>query len=123
MWIEAACELSGKSKAMIGRYYSNADAHGDRPMPIDVIAALEVASSFPHATSALADLRGITRAYDLAKRNPTSQGINSDVVALSPRFAMLMGDYNLAISDGGTRSTRPADCCTKHCRSNRFCWK
>ncbi|MGO4910471.1 hypothetical protein ACEN2J_19395 [Pseudorhodobacter sp. W20_MBD10_FR17] len=98
--IEAACELSGKSKATLGRYYSDADEHADRFMPVDVVAALEAAASFPHVTSALADLRGITMAYDGTKRNTTSQGINSDVVMLSQRFAMLMGEYNSAISDG-----------------------
>lgn len=98
--IEVACDLSGKSKATIGRYYSDAEEHADRFMPIDVVAALEEKSSFPHVTSALADLRGITMAYDSTKRNATSQGINSDVVALSQRFAMLMGEYNNAISDG-----------------------
>lgn len=98
--IEAACELSGKSKATIGRYYSDSDEHSDRFMPIDVVASLEAASSFPHVTSALADLRGITLAYDGTKRNSTSQGVNSDVVALSQRFAMLMGEYNTAIADG-----------------------
>ncbi|WP_022704360.1 hypothetical protein [Pseudorhodobacter ferrugineus] len=98
--IEAACELSGKSKATIGRYYSDADEHSDRFMPVDVVAALEAAASFPHVTSALADLRGITMAYDGAKRNSKSLGINSDVVMLSQRFAMLMGEYNNAISDG-----------------------
>jgi len=98
--IEAACALSGKSKATIGRYYSDAEEHSDRFMPVDVVAALEATSSFPHVTSALADLRGITLAYDGTKRNSTSQGINSDVEALSQRFAMLMGEYNSAISDG-----------------------
>lgn len=98
--IEAACELSGKSKATIGRYYSDSDEHADRFMPIDVVAALEAASNFPHVTSALADLRGVTIAYDGTKRNSTSQGINSDVVALAQRFAMLMGEYNSAIADG-----------------------
>jgi hypothetical protein len=33
-------------------------------------------------------------------RNATSQRGNSDMVALSQRFAMLMGECNLAISDG-----------------------
>lgn len=98
--IEAACELSGKSKATIGRYYSDSDEHGDRFMPVDVVAALESASSFPHITSALADLRGITLAYDGSRRNATSSGVNSDVVVLSQRFAMLMGEYNIAIADG-----------------------
>lgn len=98
--IEAACELSGKSKATIGRYYSDSDEHADRFMPIDVVAALESASNFPHVTSALADLRGVTIAYDGTKRNSASQGINADVVALAQRFAMLMGEYNSAIADG-----------------------
>mgnify|MGYP001767542063 CR=1 FL=1 len=98
--IEAACELTGKSKATLGRYYSDADEHGDRFMPVDVVAQLEAASRFPHVTSALADLRGITLSYDSEKRNSQSAGINSDVVALSQRFAMLMAEYNQAIGDG-----------------------
>lgn len=98
--IEAACELTGKSKATLGRYYSDADEHGDRFMPIDVVAALETAARFPHVTSALADLRGITLSYDAERRNAQSGGINSDVVALSQRFAMLMAEYNQAIGDG-----------------------
>lgn len=98
--IEAACTLSGKSKATIGRYYSDADEHNDRFMPIDVVAQLETASRFPHVTAALADLRGITLSYDSEKRNAQSAGINSDVVALAQRFGMLMAEYNLAIGDG-----------------------
>ena len=98
--IEAACELSGKSKATIGRYYSDSDEHSDRFMPIDVVAALESAASFPHVTTALADLRGVTISYDGTKRNSTTQGINADVVALAQRFAMLMGEYHSAIADG-----------------------
>ena len=70
--IEAACEITGKSKATLGRYYSDSDEHDDRFMPIDVVAALEATSRFPHVTSALADLRGITLSYDGEKRNATS---------------------------------------------------
>lgn len=98
--IEAACELTGKSKATLGRYYSDSDEHGDRFMPIDVVAQLEAGARFPHVTSALADLRGITMSYDAEKRNSESKGVNQDVVMLAQRFAMLMGEYNLAISDG-----------------------
>lgn len=98
--IEAACEITGKSKATLGRYYSDNDEHGDRFMPIDVVAQLEAASRFPHVTSALAELRGITLSYDHEKRNSTSKGVNQDVVALAQRFAMLMGEYNQAIADG-----------------------
>ena len=98
--IEAACELTGKSKATLGRYYSDSDEHDDRFMPIDVVAQLETAARFPHVTSALADLKGITLSYDAERHNSTSKGVNQDVVALAQRFAMLMSEYNSAISDG-----------------------
>lgn len=98
--IEAACELTGKSKATLGRYYSDSGEHDDRFMPIDVVAALEASSRFPHVTAALADLRGITMSYDGEKRNSTSSGVNQDVVALAQRFGMLMAEYNQAIGDG-----------------------
>jgi len=98
--IEAACALTGKSKATLGRYYSDQDEHDDRFMPIDVVAQLESASRFPHVTAALAELRGITLSYDPEKRNAQSKGVNHDVVALAQRFAMLMGEYNSAIVDG-----------------------
>ena len=97
--IEPACELTGKSKATLGRYYSDSDEHADRFMPVDAVAALEAAASYPHVTSALAELRGITMSYDDATRNAEG-GINSDVIMLSQRFAMLMGEYNQSIEDG-----------------------
>lgn len=98
--IEAACELTGKSKATLGRYYSDNPEHADRFMPIDAVAALENAASFPHVTSALADLRGISLSYNTEKKNSDKGGINSDVIALSQRFAMLMAEYNQSIEDG-----------------------
>jgi hypothetical protein len=98
--VEAACALTGRSKATIGRYYSDQTEHGDRFMPIDVVAQLEAASGFPHVTAALADLRGITLSYDSHKREAHSTGVNQDVVVLAQRFAQLMSEYNQAISDG-----------------------
>lgn len=98
--IEAACELTGKSKATLGRYYSDSDEHDDRFMPVDVVAVLEGASRFPHVTAALADLRGITLSYDGERRNASTSGVNQDVVALAQRFGMLMAEYNQAIGDG-----------------------
>jgi hypothetical protein len=98
--VEEACKLTGKSKATLGRYYSDSDEHEDRFMPIDVVAQLEASSGFPHVTSALADLRGITLSYDAGRRNSASKGVNQDVVALAQRFAMLMAEYNQAIGDG-----------------------
>ena len=98
--IEAAARLCGKSKATLGRYYSTDEDHADRFMPIDVVAALEGAARFPHVTAALADLRGITLSHDEGRRNARVGGVNSDVVTLSQRFAMLMAEYNQSIQDG-----------------------
>ncbi|MGB0900297.1 hypothetical protein [Halocynthiibacter sp.] len=98
--IEAACTLTGKSKATLGRYYSDSDEHADRFMPIDAVAALEEASRYPHVTGALAELRGITMSYDQSRKNSAEGGVNADVVALAQRFAMLMSEYNQSIEDG-----------------------
>ena len=70
-------------------------------MPIDTVAQLEAAASFPHVTAALADLRGVTLSYDAAPANDRKRGgINHDVVALSQRFAQLMAEYHESILDG-----------------------
>ncbi len=98
--IEAACSLTGKSKATLGRYYSDDDEHGDRFMPVDAVAALEQAASYPHVTSALAELRGVTLSLEQSPRNDNRGGVNGDVITLSQRFAMLMAEYHQSISDG-----------------------
>ena len=99
--IEKACELTGKSKATLGRYYSDHDEHSDRFMPIDAVAQLEQASSYPFVTGALAELAGSALNYD--ERRPNAErrgGVNSDVIALSQRFALLMGEYQQSMEDG-----------------------
>ncbi len=99
--IEAACRLTGKSKATLGRYYSDHDEHADRFMPVDAVFALEVAASYPHVTSALAELNGMQLDFDERRPNSAeSGGVNSDVIALSQRFAMLMAEYQQSIEDG-----------------------
>ncbi len=98
--IEASCQLAGKSKATLGRYYSDAPEHADRFMPVDVVAALESAARYPHVTAALAELGGLTISLERNSRNSESRGVNSDVVALSQRFAMLMSEYSQSIEDG-----------------------
>ena len=99
--IEPACELTGKSKATLGRYYSDHDEHGDRFMPIDAVAALEEAASYPHVTAALAELKGISLSFDGTRRNADDKGgVNADVIALSQRFAILMAEYQQSIEDG-----------------------
>jgi len=98
--IEAACTLSGKSKATLGRYYSDSDEHADRFMPIDTVAQLEAAARYPHVTSALAEISGHTLSSDGSAANAPSGGVNADVIALSQRFAMLMAEYQQSIEDG-----------------------
>ncbi len=100
----AACDLTGKSKATLGRYFSEADEHADRFMPVDAVAALEAASGFPHVTAALAELNGGTISYGSERRNALrgegSPGVNANVIALSQRFAVLMAEYHSSIEDG-----------------------
>ncbi|WP_299043323.1 hypothetical protein [uncultured Tateyamaria sp.] len=99
--IEPACALTGKSKATLGRYYSDNPEHADRFMPVDAVIALEEAASYPHVTSALAELQGISLSHD--DRRPNTEragGVNADVIALSQRFAMLMTEYQQSIEDG-----------------------
>ncbi|MCB1332521.1 MAG: hypothetical protein KDK26_02480 [Roseivivax sp.] len=99
--VEPACEITGKSKATLGRYYSDHDEHLDRFMPIDAVARLEEAASYPHVTAALAELKGISLAFEDSKTNSDRRGgVNSDVIALSQRFAMLMAEYQQSIQDG-----------------------
>ncbi|WP_415919701.1 hypothetical protein [Tateyamaria sp. SN6-1] len=99
--IEPACVVTGKSKATLGRYYSDNPEHADRFMPIDAVVALEQAAKYPHVTSALAELQGISLSHD--DRRPNAErtgGVNADVIALSQRFAMLMSEYQQSIEDG-----------------------
>lgn len=98
--IEAACAVTGRSKATLGRYYSEDEEHADRFMPVDVVARLEAAARFPHVITALADLRGITLSGERERRNAGPRGMNQDVVLLAQRFAQLMAEYHEAIGDG-----------------------
>ena len=100
--IENACDVTGKSKATLGRYYSDNEENSDRFMPIDTVALLEKTSSFPHVTVALSELCGATVSLDESRRDkkPSTGGVNADVVALSQRFAMLMSEYHQSIQDG-----------------------
>jgi hypothetical protein len=97
--IEAAGEIIGKSKATIGRYYADSDEHADRFMPINAVAALEAESSFPHVSTALAELNGNQLSIGTSNRlNPAK--VNADIVALARRFANLMEEYHISIEDG-----------------------
>ncbi len=101
----AACELTGRSKATLGRYFSEADEHVDRFMPVDAVAALEAASSFPHVTAALAELNGGQMSYGSDRRNAvrgdnSTGSVNTNVIALSQKFAVLMAEYHQSIEDG-----------------------
>lgn len=98
--VEAACEVTGKSKATLGRYYSDHDEHADRFMPVDAVASLEMTAGYPHVTQALAELSGARIEFDERRPNEDKKGtVNMDVIALSQRFAMLMGEYQESIAD------------------------
>lgn len=94
-----ACEVSGKSKATLGRYASLAPENADRFVPVNVLLALERAASVPFVTKALSELQGMTLEYDESRGDATG-ALNSDVIKLSQRFATLMGEYNHSIEDG-----------------------
>ncbi len=99
--VEAACGLTGKSKATLGRYYASHEEHASRFMPIDAVARLEQAASYPFVTGALAELSGHALEQDTRRPNlPKTGGINADVIALSQRFAILMAEYNQSMADG-----------------------
>ncbi|MDU8943002.1 hypothetical protein [Ovoidimarina sediminis] len=96
----AACEATGKSKATLGRYFSDAPEHADRFMPVDTVAVLEEAAGYPHVTSALAELSGARVEHDPARPNQPERNMNDHVIALSQRFALLMAEYHQSIEDG-----------------------
>ncbi len=99
--IEPACRFTGKSKATLGRYYSDNDEHADRFMPIDAVAQLEQEASYPHVTAALAELKGLSLNFENRRENAERKGgVNSDVIALAQRFAMLMAEYQQSMEDG-----------------------
>jgi tRNA-dihydrouridine synthase len=88
--IEAACELTGKFKATLVRYYSDNDEHSDRFMSVDAVAALEAAATYLHVRSALAELSGVTVSFGKSGANSDEGEINTDVIKLSQRFALQM---------------------------------
>ncbi|MEL7280386.1 MAG: hypothetical protein AAGK79_08515 [Pseudomonadota bacterium] len=94
-----ACEVSGKSKATLGRYASLAPENSDRYMPVNVVAELESQASLPFITKALAELNNMSLEYD-SDREDASGALNSDVIKLSQRFATLMAEYNHSMEDG-----------------------
>ena len=94
-----ACEISGKSKATLGRYASSNDENADRFMPVNVLVELEMVASIPFVTKALAELQQLKLESD-NERGSDSGGLNSDVIRLSQRFATLMAEYNHSIADG-----------------------
>ena len=94
-----ACEVSGKSKATLGRYASLQDENADLFIPVNVLVELELASSLPFVTKAIAELQQLKLEFGDAK-SAASDGLNSDVIRLSQRFATLMAEYNHSMSDG-----------------------
>lgn len=57
--VEAACAATGRSKATLGRYYSQHEEHARRFMPLDVVLALETVAGDPIVTAYLAERQGM----------------------------------------------------------------
>lgn len=94
-----ACEASGRSKATLGRYASLSSEDSDRFIPVNIAVVLEQAAGLPLVTKAMAELQGLSiEAGRVDSERPG--GLNSDVIALSQRFATLMAEYNHSIADG-----------------------
>jgi Xaa-Pro aminopeptidase len=91
--IEVACRVSGKSKATLGRYYSEAPEHAERYMPVDTVAALEAVASHPHVTAALSEIRAIKQNDELA--NP--DGLCAIMIGLSEQYAALMAEFGRSV--------------------------
>lgn len=94
--IEVACRVSGKSKATLGRYYSEAPEHAERYMPVDTVAALEAVASYPHVTSALAEIRAIK----LGDAETQPEGLCAIMIGLSEQYATLMAEFGRSLEAG-----------------------
>ena len=94
-----ACEVSGRSKATLGRYSSLSTDDSERFIPVNLVVELEMAAKVPYVTKALAELQGL-HVEEAGEGNERPGGLNSDVIALSQRFATLMAEYNHSIADG-----------------------
>lgn len=95
--IENACTITGKSKAPLGRYYSDNPEHHDRYMPIDAVAALEKTSSFPHVTTALAEVIGATVSRNSRESEASDHGAGGRKFRCDCVIATLR-DFNVRIS-------------------------
>ena len=54
-----ACEVSGRSKATLGRYASLSNDDSERYVPVNLVVELEMAAGVPFVTKALAELQGL----------------------------------------------------------------
>lgn len=94
--VRGASRATGKSTATLGRYCSDASDNIERFMPIDAVVRLEIASSQPHVTRALAELKGLTIGLGKTDTSVRALGVHFGIVDLSQRFATLMRAYNRA---------------------------
>lgn len=88
--MKRAVELTGKSKATLGRYYATDPEYADRFMPISDVVALEQAATFPHVTAALAEAQGMT----LTSLEQTGSTTFQDaMVSVTRHFARLIESH------------------------------
>ena len=66
---------------------------------MNLAVELEMQAGTPLVTKAMAELQGLQLEVG-ETGNDRPGGLNSDVIALSQRFATLMAEYNHSIADG-----------------------
>jgi hypothetical protein len=71
----------------------------DRFIPVNLVIELEAEIQSPLVTKAMAELQGLKLEVGETSDDRPG-GLNSDVIALSQRFATLMAEYNHSIADG-----------------------
>ena len=76
--IEPAAALTGKSKATLGRYYSDHPEHSDRFMPIDAVVALEALLAMPQVCERREHEGVVTLWHRLASRSTASPKVWMD---------------------------------------------
>ena len=94
--VEASCAVTGRSKATLGRYYSQHEEHAKRFIPVDVLAALESAAGTPIVTRYLAQRAGMalvpqSHAADLT---PEAVAARSNTVFTELGRLMMNGGLN-----------------------------
>lgn len=90
--LRTACDVLGKSKTTIGRYYSADPEHADRFMPIDMVATLEGVASSTYVSSALTNMKHLASANTCFQQPEPVAKMPIVVAELSEQVGDLTGE-------------------------------